>query len=103
MARPRLRLPEHDIAQAYLAGASINHLAQQHGVDRDVVRRILNDHQIPRTPRPGGTPKLTPAQVLQLRADHTTGDSYRTLATRYGITPTAAAKIIRRQTWKHMP
>ena len=48
MARPRLQLPEDQIIAAYQAGVPILRLANQHGVDRDVIRRILDDHQIPR-------------------------------------------------------
>lgn len=48
MARPRLVLPETDIAAAYTDGQTILALAQLHGVDRDVIRRILTEHDVPR-------------------------------------------------------
>lgn len=53
MARPRIRLDELAIAQAYTNGATILGLATQHGVDRDVIRRILDEHQIPRVENRG--------------------------------------------------
>jgi hypothetical protein len=43
MARPRLHVDEQAIVRAYADGTSVNRLAYEHGVDRYVIRRVLND------------------------------------------------------------
>lgn len=43
MGRPRLEVDENAITTAYAAGASINALANTHGVDRQVIRRVLRE------------------------------------------------------------
>lgn len=48
MARPRLDVDETAITQAYADGATISGLAFAHGVDRYVIRRVLDDHDISR-------------------------------------------------------
>lgn len=48
MARPRIQLDETAIAQAYTEGDTILGLALEHNVDRDVIRRILDEHDVPR-------------------------------------------------------
>lgn len=48
MARPRIKLDESAIARAYAGGNTILGLASAHGVDRDVIRRILTEREVPR-------------------------------------------------------
>ena len=46
--RPRLKVDEAAIITAYQQGIPILRLAEQHGVDRYVIRRVLDDHDVPR-------------------------------------------------------
>lgn len=63
LGRPRLDVDEHAITSAYANGATILGLAQTHGVDRTVIRRVLDDHQIERR-------STTDATVLTLPSHH---------------------------------
>lgn len=46
--RPRLAVDEAAIIGAYLTGTPILQLAHDHGVDRYVIRRVLDDYNVPR-------------------------------------------------------
>lgn len=54
--RPRLELDELAVTWAYELGVTENQLAQAHGVDRYVVRRVLRDHGIRRREHKRYTP-----------------------------------------------
>ena len=59
MGRPRLAVDETAIVHAYTRGGTVLALARQHGVDRTVIRRVLDDHDVER----GG-------RVLTLSSNH---------------------------------
>jgi hypothetical protein len=48
VSRPRLKVDEEAIIRDYQQGMPILRLAAQHNVDRYVIRRVLDDHEIPR-------------------------------------------------------
>jgi hypothetical protein len=47
--------------------------------------------------------KLTEAAVLELRAASKTGETATSLAARFGIGVTHALRVIRRESWAHLP
>jgi hypothetical protein len=51
--RPRLKVDEPAIIEEYQQGVPILRLAQRHGVDRYVIRRVLDEHHVPRNRRHG--------------------------------------------------
>lgn len=46
MVRPRFTMPEHAIVTCYLAGDTVTYLAKILGVDRSVIRRVLEDNDV---------------------------------------------------------
>lgn len=48
--RPRIELDVHDVANAYTTGTPIAALAREHGVDRDVIRRCIDEAGAERRP-----------------------------------------------------
>lgn len=49
-----------------------------------------------------GASVLTEAVVVNIRREHASGASYRELGRRYGVHYTTVARIVRRQTWRHV-
>jgi hypothetical protein len=47
--------------------------------------------------------KMTVAKVIALRAEAAAGDSYSTLAARYGIGTANVGQVVRRENWRHVP
>lgn len=69
-----------DLISSYLAGSSITQLVKDFNLNRNTVYEHLKRANIPRR---GG--KLTPAQVVGLRAQHENGVSITDLATQFGV------------------
>lgn len=51
--RPRKSVNEQAIVDGYTDGGTIAGLAREHGVDRYVIRRVLDEHEVPRRERRG--------------------------------------------------
>lgn len=47
--------------------------------------------------------KLTEAEVLEIRRLKLEGKTLAGLAAAYGVTPQNVAKIVRRESWRHLP
>lgn len=67
---------------------------------RDNEADKIRHDQVARGDR-SGRAKLTSEQVAQLRADRAAGDAMRTLAARYDISASHAARICRGLFWRH--
>ncbi len=64
-------------------------------VERERVRSARGEHQ--------GSHKLTEAEVVKIRYLYALGGyTYPLLAERFGVTPTAIGKVVRRNLWKHI-
>jgi IS30 family transposase len=46
--------------------------------------------------------KLTEEDVREIRRLHSAGESYTTLALRFGVNKSGIAKVVYRETWKHV-
>jgi hypothetical protein len=46
---------------------------------------------------------LTESLVREARIRHTAGESVKSLARRFGVSPTAMSSAVKRKTWKHVP
>lgn len=85
LGRPRLDVDEHAITTAYANGATILGLAQAHGVDRTVIRRVLNDHQAQRDatvltlPSHHPDQDIPPGYITSADLLHRAGITYRQL------------------------
>ena len=50
-----------------------------------------------------GTARLVEAAVVQIRAHHAAGMPIARIAPKFGVSESAIRKIVRRQTWAHLP
>ena len=65
--------------------------------------RIYTPVNVDSRPGEGNTNnKLTEQQVLDMRAEHASGSSIRSLAKQYGVNGSVASRIINRKMWKHI-
>lgn len=69
-----------EIRDGYRAGATVTRLAQQFDIDRETVRRILNQAAIPRRPRGLSDEQIDEAVLL-----YSEGMSLARLGHRYGV------------------
>jgi DNA-binding MarR family transcriptional regulator len=89
-------------------------IAKRFGVRRASVSVILNGStwkHLPvrphtHAPKPRGSDhhgsRLTPEQVLEIREAAKTGETRRSIADRYGVTPENVSSIVLRKTWTHV-
>lgn len=80
-----------EIRDGYRAGATVTRLAQQFDIDRETVRRILNQAAIPRRPRGLSDEQIDEAVLL-----YSEGMSLARLGHRYGVD----AQTVRRRLLK---
>lgn len=97
------------------AGVSQKEIAASYGVCRQTISSVLtgkNWHHLPvlpraSHPRPKGEShheaKLTEPDIVEIREAARKGETRKSIATRYGVTPENISCIILRKTWRHVP
>jgi DNA-binding CsgD family transcriptional regulator len=95
-------------------GCKQSDIAHQFGISRASVGLILNGklwkhlptQPFTRAPRPRGSghhfSRLTAAQVIEIRQAADAGETRRSIADRYGVTPENVSSIVLRKTWTHV-
>jgi hypothetical protein len=114
----RSKLTAEQIKQIRLAGEAgvlQSTIAADYGVSRQAIHLILvrkNWRHLPgpahnHAPRPKGSShpqsKLTEADIVAIREAAKAGETRKSIAARYQVTPESISCIVLRKTWKHVP
>ena len=84
--------------KAEIGTAPFQAIAERHGVSDTTVRAIADGrtwkHVAGKIRRRNFNYKLSPSDVLDIRARHAAGEMQKTLAAEYGVVPSAISQIV---------